>query len=45
MSVTVLSIAFVAVALVADGAIFLLLWERVRRLELAVPEQPEGGLV
>lgn len=28
MSVTALSIAFVAVAFVADGVIFLLLWER-----------------
>lgn len=35
MSVTALSIAFVAVAFVADGVIFLLLWERVIVNELS----------
>lgn len=34
MSVTALSIAFVVVAFVADGVIFLLFWERVRAMNL-----------
>lgn len=35
MSVTALSIAFVAVAFVADGVIFLFLWERVRMIDVS----------